>query len=686
MDIDVDFSNRERVIDYLLNKYGEDRVCQIINFNYYTPLVAIEDIGKILGFQYKEMRKLSAKFNDNDFNKCIEKNKSFLEQNMQYDQLIDIAKHISGRVKTVSCHAGGVGIVNTDMSDYMAMKLGSKGEHVIQVDKKIIESIGIIKFDILGVQTLSMLKEIKEDLNLSNWDLDVNNNEFTSNEKAYDLLTKGLTNGVFQTESSGMCDLLKRLKPKNMNDISAVLALYRPDTMGSLNDYIDAKNGDKVVHNIHSDMDDILKETYNCLLYQEQMMNIVRVFGGRTYGGADLFRKAIGKKDEKLVKQEAEKLYYEILDNNYEENVARWLSDYMESKGGYLFNQSHSYSYAVLTLQTAYLKANYPLYFFKALFNLNINVAGMLNKYILDAKNFNIVVNKPHINKSDVKFSIIDNEIIFGLCGIADIGEDLARRIVEERERNGKYTGIDNLLSRVELTKKQVIMLIKSGAIPCKNKRKSMQKYIDKLYTPNKFSCSSKLPSYKDLLLKWDIDYEAYRNGSGRYDYDKEKLYELYKEKAYQAYLEKEENRITKHRNENLKYFEDEEFWEFEALQIFVSDNPFDKAYEYLEKPFTEVSIGDKCVIPGVIAKVIKKKDKNKNAYAYINLYSSEGLIEVLVFATLYKQFEEYIRKGNKITILCKKDGDYRTICEDIRSYESWISWISQRKIKNQSK
>ena len=306
-DTDTDVSDREKVINYLISKYGENRVCQIINFSYITPVVAIKDVGKILGFKYSDMDKLSKKFTYDTFEECLEKNKQFVHEHDEYAELFNIAGKLSGRVKTVSCHDGGVGIVDTDIDDYMAMKLGGDGEHVIQVDKRIIEEIGIIKFDILGVQTLNMIKEIQTDIGISEYEININNPVFENDRKSYDLLNKALTNGVFQVESAGMKDLLLRVKPDTLEDLSVVLALFRPDSMGALEEYIECKHDPSKVKYIHPDMKPILESTYGCMIYQEQLLDIVRTFGGRSYGGADLFRKAIGKKNVELVKQESAK-------------------------------------------------------------------------------------------------------------------------------------------------------------------------------------------------------------------------------------------------------------------------------------------------------------------------------------------------------------------------------------------
>ena len=494
--LDIDVSDRPTVINYLIDKYGENRVCQIINFSYITPVVAIKDVGKILGFKYGERDKLSKKFSYNTFQECIDNNINYLSEHPEYSELLDIAGKLSGRVKTVSCHAGGVGIVDTDISDYMAMKLGSDGEHVIQVDKRLVEQIGIIKFDILGVQTLKMVQEIQNDLHLSEYDININNPKFENDRSPFELLNKALTNGVFQVESAGMKDLLLRLQATNMEDLSAVLALYRPDSMGALEEFIKCKHDPSLVTYIHPDMKPILESTYGCMIYQEQLLDIVRTFGGRSYGGADLFRKAIGKKNIELVKQESEKLYQEIIDNGYSREIAKTISEELKTKGGYLFNKSHSYSYAVLCFQTAYLKINYPVYFFKALFNLNKDKAGMVNKYIVDSKQFGVTVLPPHINKSQVDFSIYDNNVLFGFSAITGIGERIAQEIVADREKNGKYKNLQDLLSRTTLAKTQIINLMKSGAIPTKDKKSCLLKYLKSLYKPLEYKELSKLPTY----------------------------------------------------------------------------------------------------------------------------------------------------------------------------------------------
>lgn len=685
-DIDTDVGNRDAIIDYLVDKYGEERVCQIINYSYITPTVAITDVGKILGFPYNQMQKLSQKFTFDKWDDCMKANPNLLADNPQYADLFDIAKHLSGRVKTVSIHAGGVGIVDTTINDYMPMKIGTKGEHVIQVDKHYVEDIGIVKFDLLGVATLNLVKEIKDDLHLDPWDYDINNPEFENDRATYELLASGKTNGVFQVESAGMKDLLIRLKPKleqlDFEVISVILALYRPDSMGALDEYVEMATGGSRPPSIHPDMDEILKDTNYCMIYQEQLLDIVKKFGGRTYGGADLFRKAIGKKIVELVQKESEILRGEIVANGYSKEIADKIADELASKGGYLFNKSHSFSYAVLCFETAWFKAHYPTYFFKALFNQNKDKAGAINKYILDARYFNVDIMPPNINHSGMNFTVDKDKVLFGLSAIGGIGESLSKQIIEERENNGIYKSFDDLIQRLSLGKASVIALIKSGAIPCKNKREKLISYLKSEYQPLKFSEVQSLPTYKKLEEDWNINLKKYviPSSGKRIVYDKEALLAEYNRLKKIQFEENQKIRFQKYIDDNKKYLEDEQFWEFQTLQVFINDNPFDAAYTFLT-PFEDVPDGEKCTLVGIIAKVQKKKDKNGKQFAYINIYSSFGLVEGIVWHSQLKEYEDLVKKGQQVAILCKKDSEEKVIVEKLKPYSKWLEYVRKKGV-----
>ena len=669
-DTDTDVFDRGVVIDYLMQKYGEDRVCQIINFSFITPVVALKDVGKVLGFPYKEMDKLSKTFIYPTFEECLENNKD-AARNPRYQELFDIASHLSGRVKTTSTHAGGVGIVDGKVTDFMPMKLGSDGEHVIQVDKRIVEEISIVKYDVLGVASLGLVQEAQLGAGVSDWELNINNPEFEFDTASYELLSSAMTNGVFQVESAGMKDLLVRLQPTKLSQISAVLALYRPDSMGALEEYIECSKHPEKVTYIHPDMEPILKETYGCMIYQEQLLDIVRKFGGRSYGGADLFRKAIGKKNVELVKQESAKLYQEIIDNGYSEALAKQISDDLATKGGYLFNKSHSYSYSVLCLQTAYLKCHHPMHFFNALFNMNKNKQGMINKHIIDSRHFNISIMPPNVNKSKMNFSVYDNSILFGLSAIAGIGESVADVIISNREQCGSFLNFEDLTNRVTLTKAQIIALVKSGAIPTKNKKKFLINYLKSQYEVKTYQPVSSLPTRLKLLTEWNINVDEYKVGKR---VDKDAVLYVYNQKKQALFDQEQAQRYREYIDEcNEKYLQDEQYWEFETLEFFVSDeNPFEQAYDILPA-FEDVPIGDECVIVGIVSKIQKKKTKKGDQFAFINVYGT-SLIEATVWPDALKKFQDLIVKGQQVAIACKKEADDKVIVNKMKSYSQWIN------------
>lgn len=673
-DVDCDFSNREFIVDYLTQKYGEDHVCQIINYSYITPIVAIKDVGKVLGIPYSVCDRISKKFTYKTFEECIENNKSLLDDYSEYDELFRIASHISGRLRNVSIHAGGVGIVDAKITDYMPMKLGSKGEHVIQVDKKKVEEIGIIKFDVLGVSTLAVVQEAMKDIGLSEWDLSVNNPEFANDTAMYELLASARTNGVFQVESSGMRDLLLRLKPTNLEDVSAVLALYRPDSMGALEDYINRKNGEKAITYIHPDMEPILKKTYGCMIYQEQLMDVVRKFGGRSYGGADKFRKAIGKKNIELVKEESEKLYGEIIANGYPEGIAKQISDDLKEKGGYLFNKSHSALYSILTLKTAYLKAHYPEYFFKALLNQNRNDYGVINKYIIDTKAFGISVLPPNINRSERYFTVHNSKILFGLEAIRGVGEKVVAQILEERKTNGPFTGLEDFITRVSPSTAVVVSLIKAGALPCKDKRELLERYAQSLFEQKEYTPVKTIYTHKVMLNKYGIDCSVIKG-------KEERLALLNSRKRIEFYTYQEQRRMKEMHEFEEKYMQNEAFWEFEALSIFLGVNPFEYAYQYINVDYDEAAPDTNVTIVGIIANVQKKKDQTGKQFAFLNMYSVFGLMEVVCWHTQFKQNEDIINRGAQVAMLCKKGSDEKLTA--VKAIKPYTQWLKDRKISD---
>ena len=386
------------------------------------------------------------------------------------------------------------------------------------------------------------------------------------------------------------------------------------------------------------------------------------------------------KKNIELVKQESAKLYQEIIDNGYSSSLAKQISDDLATKGGYLFNKSHSYSYAVLCLQTAYLKCHYTTYFFNALFNMNKNKPGMINKHILEARQFNVDILPPNINKSDMNFSVVDNKILFGYSAISGIGQTLAESIINERNANGKFKNFDNFVTRVEPTRAQIINLVKSGAIPANDKKRFLINYLKSQYEIKEYKPVSSKPTRLKLLTEWDIDETEYMIGK---KVDKDTVLRLYNEKRKEQFDIEQKEKYNKYIEECTdKYLKDEAFWEFETLQIFLNDkNPFSDAYDMLDD-FEEIEIGNKCVIVGVISKIQKKKTKKGQQFAFANLYSGNGLIELTIWPDALQKFQDLIVKGQQVAVLGKKEAEDQVIADKIKSYNQWLEDVRHKKYR----
>ena len=288
----------------------------------------------------------------------------------------------------------------------------------------------------------------------------------------------------------------------------------------------------------------------------------------------------------------------------------------------------------------------------------------------------------PNINHSGMNFTVDKDKVLFGLSAIGGIGESLSKQIIEERENNGIYKSFNDLIQRLSLGKASVIALIKSGAIPCKNKREKLISYLKSEYQPLKFSEVQSLPTYKKLEEDWNIDLKKYviPSSGKRIVYDKEALLAEYNRLKKIQFEENQKVRFQKYIDDNKKYLEDEQFWEFQTLQVFINDNPFDAAYTFLT-PFEDVPDGEKCTLVGIIAKVQKKKDKNGKQFAYINIYSSFGLVEGIVWHSQLKEYEDLVKKGQQVAILCKKDSEEKVIVEKLKPYSKWLEYVRKKGV-----
>lgn len=669
-DVDVDVSDRAPVVEYLTNKYGEDRVVQVMNIVFTTPVTSIRDAGRILGFPYAEMQKISKGFIQKTWQDCLEANPDVAE-NPRYAELLDYAGRITGRPRGYGIHAGGVIVCRQPYYEYIGIRHGQEGEHVISVDKIMDERIGLVKFDILGVASLVAINEAMEEDHIPAWEININNPAFEHDKASYDLICSGKTDSVFQIESSGMKDLVAQLQPRSMEELSALIALYRPDAMPSIPTYVENKKHPEKIPYFHPDAKPIFEKTYGVNIYQEQSMKITKVFGGRSDAGADRMRKCLAKKKPEKVKEEVELLHSEILTHGYDEKTANTICDELSTKGGYGFNKSHSQAYSVILLQTAYLKAHHPVAFFKAMMNLNKDKVGKVNKIMVDARQFGVQILPPNINHSGKNFTVVDGKILFGLSAIGGIGKTLADDIMQDREANGLYKNFSDFVARVHPTKAQIVALVKSGAIPCKNKRQFMIRYFMNGIQCSEFKPVSTLPTRARLLSEYNIDVTKYMDGK---KVDKEAVLKIYNQarrvKSEAEKLEKQNKLLAEY---SEKYLKDEPFWEFQTLQTFISDkNPFEEAFKYL-RDFSDVKEGGDCVLVGVISSVQKKKTKNGQQFAFVNLYSGSGIIELTVWPTTLSHNQDLIVKGSQVAVIGRKEDESHVVVNKVKSYKQWL-------------
>lgn len=678
-DVDVDVSDRAKVVDYLTNKYGKDHVVQVMNIVYTSPITSIRDIGKLLGLSYKETEKISKGFVQDTWEDCLKNNKE-VANNPKYKDLLDIAGHITNRPRGYGIHAGGVIVCRHSYDNYIGIRRGQNDEHVISVDKVMDEKISLVKFDILGVASLVAINEAMQEDNIDPWEIDINNPRFEHDEAIFDLICSGKTDNLFQIESAGMKDLIARLQPKSLEMLTACVALYRPDAMPAIDGYIDCKNNPDHIKYLHPEMASIFGSTFGQNIYQEQSMRLTKVFGGRSDAGADRMRKCLAKKQPEKVKEEVNLLHQEILDNGYSKDIADKICEELSTKGGYGFNKSHAAAYAVICMQTAYLKAHHKTAFFKAVLNLNKDKAGKVNKIILDAKQFGVEILPPNINNSELNFSITDGKILFGLSAIAGIGETLAANIINERNTNGKFKDFNDFMERVKPTKSQIISLVKSGAIPTKNKKKFLINYFKSQYEQKEYKPVSSLPTKVKLLMEWNIDTTQYMIGK---KVDKPAVLALYNSKREEQFNIEQQQRYQMYIDENTeKYLKDEAFWEFETLQIFLTDeNPFIEAYKLIDD-FENIEVGNKCVTAGVISKIQKKKTKKGQQFAFANLYSGNGLIELTIWPDALQKFQDLIVKGQQVAVLGKKEADDKVIVDRMKPYTVWLEKIKRTRSK----
>ncbi len=477
-DIDLDLSDRRRdeIISYIRKKYGGDTyVAQIATFGTMGARVTIRDVGRVLKMPYSEVDKIAKMISPEQgvlLGEEITRNadlKNLIETNEDVKKLFEISLKLEGLPRHVSTHAAGIVISDKPIYEYAPLFRGTRDESATQFEMTSIEKIGLLKIDLLGLKTLSVIEDAI-DLIKKNKKIDLSNIPL-DDKKTYRFLSTGNSKGLFQLESAGMQDLLKRIKPDSFEDIIAINALHRPGPMksGMVEQYIKNRQNPSGITYQHPLLEDILKSTHGVILYQEQVMQIANILGGFTLGQADVLRKAMGKKDPELLERQREKFINGAKEKHIAAKLAEKIFDNMTKFASYGFNKSHSAGYAILAYQTAYLKANYPLEFMTALLNSEIGNQEKIADYIEEAEKMKIWVLPPDINESDEKFTIMGNDILFGLSAIKNIGGAAIQSIIAVKKEK-KFENIFDFCQNVDLrliNRKSLESFIKSGAMDC---------------------------------------------------------------------------------------------------------------------------------------------------------------------------------------------------------------------------
>lgn len=479
-DFDIDFcqDRRPEVIEYVTNKYGTERVGQIITFGKLQAKAVIRDVSRVFGLPYAETDALAKLIPDElgiTLDKALEMEPRFgelSERDPKIRRIIQISRRLEGLLRHASIHAAGVIITSEPLVKYCPLYKGREGEQVVQFDKDFSEQIGLVKFDFLGLKTLTVISNASKFIQRDHkTDFDIESIDMEDNE-VYDLISEGHTTGVFQLESSGMKDLCSRLKPESIDDITAINALYRPGPMGlgMHDEFIERKFGRKEVDYFFEgelSLEPVLKDTYGIIVYQEQVMNIARTVGGYSLGEADMLRRAMGKKKEKEMARHREIFLNGARDGGYDLKKAEEIYDLMAEFAKYGFNKSHAVAYAVIAYQTAFLKHYYPACFYAALLGTEMNNTDKITMYINDARENGIEILPPDVNESLFLFNVIEGKVRFGMGAIKNVGLGPVNAIIEEREANGPFKGFIDFCERVNMracNKRVLESLIKVGA------------------------------------------------------------------------------------------------------------------------------------------------------------------------------------------------------------------------------
>ncbi|MCC6290890.1 DNA polymerase III subunit alpha [Candidatus Nomurabacteria bacterium] len=642
-DIDMDFADKRRdeIIDYVRQKYGPEKVSQIGTFGSMLARGSVRDVARALGFPYGVGDKISrlVPLGSQGFpmtiNRALDSTpelKELYEKDKDTQKIIDLAKKIEGGARHISVHAAGVVISPTELTDYVPLQLDPKGGKTItQYDMHAVEDAGLLKFDFLGIRNLSILEDsvrlvrqiLKEEIEIEKIALD--------DKKTFQMLARGETIGLFQLNGSGMTKWLKELKPSNIFDINAMVALYRPGPMESIPEYIKRKHNPSLVRYLDPRMKDILKHSHGVLTYQDDVMLVAIQLGGYSWVEADKLRKAMGKKIPKEMEAQREKLLAGLVKNGMSKKKAEELWHLIEPFAAYGFNKAHAASYGRVAYQTAYMKANYPAEYMTAVLSAEAGNIETIGETIKECGRMKLPVLPPDVNESFDDFTVVKNhsgdKIRFGLITIKNLGTEIAKAVVEERQQNGNYQSIANFLERIKhknLNRKSLEALIKAGA-------------LDSLGD----SRATLLANLEQLI--------AYHQETLKTNENQDSLFGQMSDQSSIPQLRLNESQDVDAKSKLA--------WEKELLGLYISGHPLDafgdkfKNNEHTISRAKEFKEGASLFVGGIIEDVRSINTKKGDQMAFVRLSDYTGSIECVVFSRTYGQFKELLHPERCVAI-----------------------------------
>ena len=689
-DIDVDFcfERRQEVIDYVVEKYGKDCVTQIVTFGTLAARGVIRDVGRVMDLAYNFVDTI-AKAIPNELGITIDKAlmmnpelRGMYESDESVKKLIDMSRRLEGLPRHTSMHAAGVVISQKPMDEYVPLSRASDGTITTQFTMTTIEELGLLKMDFLGLRTLTVIQNaVRLAEKSSGKKIDMNAIDY-NDKKVLDSLGTGKTDGVFQLESAGMKNFMKELKPQSLEDVIAGISLYRPGPMDFIPAYIKGKDHPESITYDCPELEPILAPTYGCIVYQEQVMQIVRDLAGYTWGRSDLVRRAMSKKKGKVMEQERKNFVYGNPEENVpgciargiDEKVANKIYDNMIDFAKYAFNKSHAAAYAVVAYQTAYLKYYYPVEFMAALMTSVLDNTSKVSEYIYTCRQMGIAILPPDINEGEGGFSVSGQAIRYGLSAIKSIGRPVIDAIVEERKIRGPFTTLKDFITRLsgrEVNKRTIENFIKAGALDGLegNRRQKMMIYgslLDALNQEKKTTMAGQMTLFDIAPEEDKAEYEIRLPDVEEYD------------------------------KEVLLGFEKE------VLGIYISGHPLEEYMERLKKNTNavttdfvldeetgtlKVSDGTKVRIGGMITDKVIKYTKNNKAMAFITLEDLVGTVEIIIFPKDYERYAKYLENDAKVfvegRVTAEEDRNGKLICEKIISFdevkrELWLQFSSK--------